>query len=364
MVRKRSRLLLLFLFADVLVSSCGSRTQVGAIEGHVSGASGVSIGQGLSSTESSIQAIPNVSVTIKRFSTSSQQTIRTDFNGNFRLDGLAPGGYEVFFAAKPFKQQGHAVTVRPGETTDASTRMLTSRDAEEIAEISGCPARPVTGVPPSDMSSVEIQLRRTGCYGSCPVYSVHLYGDGRVEYNGARYVGVLGIRNYRVEPSAILGLARKFYEKGFFNFCSFYREPATDLPTVNTSVQIAGKTKLVSVYGDTAPEGLEELDEQIEQVAKLTPLVAPECTKTTRVHGSFPKGPFKTQPNESYKWSPIVKYEIQEDGTVSNARVTRKSGVADIDKKFLEAVSHWRYKPRPKGCGVIGTEMSVTIDWE
>ncbi len=91
--------------------------------------------------------------------------------------------------------------------------------------------------------------------------------------------------------------------------------------------------------------------------------VPAECTKTIRVHGSFPKGPFKFLPTESYKGRPVIKYQIQEDGTVSNAIVTRSSGVADIDKKILEAVARWKYKLRPAGCGVIGTEMSVIIDW-
>ena len=27
--------------------------------------------------------------------------------------------------------------------------------------------------------------------------------------------------------------------------------------------------------------------------------------------------------------------------------------VADIDQKFLDAISRWKYKPRPAGCGVI-----------
>jgi TonB family protein len=91
--------------------------------------------------------------------------------------------------------------------------------------------------------------------------------------------------------------------------------------------------------------------------------VPPECTKMIRVHGSYPNGPFKTLPNESYKRSPTVKYLIQEDGTVSNISLTHGSGVADIDKKILDAIAHWKYKPRPVGCGVIETEMSVTIDW-
>lgn len=87
----------------------------------------------------------------------------------------------------------------------------------------------------------------------------------------------------------------------------------------------------------------------------------PECAKTICVHCSFPKGPFKTLPNESYKQSPTVKYLIQEDGTVSNVSITRSSGMADMDKKILDAVAKWKYKPRPSGCGFIETEMTATI---
>jgi TonB family protein len=89
----------------------------------------------------------------------------------------------------------------------------------------------------------------------------------------------------------------------------------------------------------------------------------PECTKTIRVHGSFPKGPFKLLPKETYKGGPLIKYQVQEDGTVSDATLTRSSGVADIDKKVLDAIVRWKFKPRPVGCGVIDTDMFATIDF-
>jgi len=219
----------------------------------------------------------------------------------------------------------------------------------------------VAGLVPPDLSSVEIQLRRTGCYGPCPIYSVHLHGDGHIEYRGERYVGVSGIRNFRVEPSAILDLAKQFFERGFFNFCASYRERATDLPTVSTSFQIGTFSKVVSVYGNRTPEGLEELDERIEHVANLRQLAEPECAKTIRVQGSFPSGPFKTLPNESYRQSPTIKYVIQEDGTVSNATITRSSGLSDMDKKVFDAIARWKYKPRPAGCGAIESEMVAII---
>jgi len=89
----------------------------------------------------------------------------------------------------------------------------------------------------------------------------------------------------------------------------------------------------------------------------------PECAKTIPVRDSFPKGPFKTLSGESYKRSPTVKFLIQEDGTVSDTTIVRSSGVADIDKKILDAIAKWKYKPRPSGCGVIENEVTLTIHW-
>jgi len=91
--------------------------------------------------------------------------------------------------------------------------------------------------------------------------------------------------------------------------------------------------------------------------------VPPECAKVARVQDSSPKGPFKTLPTESYKRSPSVKFLIQQDGSVSDSSITRSSGVADLDRKVLESVSQWKYKPRPTGCGVIENQMTVIIHW-
>ena len=182
---------------------------MGSIEGHISGASGISLG--VSSVESQVPAVPNLNITVKNISTSAVRTTRTDFAGNFRIEGLPPGRYQVSFAASPFEQQVHTTNVRPGETVDASTRMLIGRDPYDIVDISGCPTRTVGGPPPPEVGTVEIQLRRTACNGPCPAYSVHLFGDGRVEYHGDLHVSVLGARSYRIAPLAVTELAKRFY---------------------------------------------------------------------------------------------------------------------------------------------------------
>ncbi|HWO34087.1 MAG TPA: DUF6438 domain-containing protein, partial [Candidatus Acidoferrum sp.] len=37
---------------------------------------------------------------------------------------------------------------------------------------------------PKDLTSVSVALRRTACYGTCPVYAVTIHGSGLVEYLG------------------------------------------------------------------------------------------------------------------------------------------------------------------------------------
>jgi TonB family protein len=63
------------------------------------------------------------------------------------------------------------------------------------------------------------------------------------------------------------------------------------------------------------------------------------------------------------KQSPIIKYQVHEDGTVSNITLARGSGVADIDRRLRDAVARWEFKPRQVGCRTIETEMVWTIDW-
>jgi TonB family protein len=59
-----------------------------------------------------------------------------------------------------------------------------------------------------------------------------------------------------------------------------------------------------------------------------------------------------------------VKFLVHEDGSVSDVKIVRSTGVRDIDKKLLEAVFKWKYEPNP-ACGmVVETKMTLIIDWQ
>src|SRR3954464_6371932 len=56
---------------------------------------------------------------------------------------------------------------------------------------------------------------------------------------------------------------------------------------------------------------------------------------------------------EHYKQSPIVSYNIEEDGRITNVKLVRSSGVPRIDKDFVGQTGRNRYKPRAGGCGML-----------
>jgi hypothetical protein len=88
-------------------------------------------------------------------------------------------------------------------------------------------------------------------------------------------VAVAGHQSYRVEESDIRNLVTRFYDIGFFAFCGQNEDPVTDQATVETSLQVGGITKTVSVYGNSAPDGLENLDAQIDAIARVSRFLKP-----------------------------------------------------------------------------------------
>jgi Domain of unknown function (DUF6438)/Ankyrin repeats (3 copies) len=101
---------------------------------------------------------------------------------------------------------------------------------------------------PKDLRSVSVTLKRTACYGTCPVYSVLIHGDGLVEYLGELNVDIPGDQTGRTPPENLIDLLRDFEGIHFFDLQDKYSEACTDLPTAIISILVDGKTKQVSNY--------------------------------------------------------------------------------------------------------------------
>jgi hypothetical protein len=194
-----------------------------------------------------------------------------DGSGRCSIGKLSPGKYRLIFVGGPFRTRVETYELESGQNLEVSVRL---RSDEEILA-SDCPSRPVTPGFPKELNSIKIRLRRGPCEGSCPAYALTLYGNGRVDYDGESHVAVAGHQSYRVEEADIRNLIARFYDIGFFGFCGQNEDVTTDQATVETSLQFDEIRKTVSVYGNSAPDGLENLNAQIEKVAGVSRFLKP-----------------------------------------------------------------------------------------
>jgi len=126
---------------------------------------------------------------------------------------------------------------------------------------------------PRDYTSAVITLERTVCFGFCPVYTLTIYGDGRVEYEGQQYVEVTGKQTAVLTPEQVKELVNDFENANYFDMEDEYIAPVTDLPTTITSITLDGKFKTVRNYGGClsespvkAPQALCELETKIDEL--------------------------------------------------------------------------------------------------
>ena len=122
----------------------------------------------------------------------------------------------------------------------------------------------------ADLSSLVVALRRTACFGTCPVYEVTLYGDGRVDFEGADYVKVRGAGSATIRTEDLRQLLVEIEKSGFFSLKDSYENyMVTDNPTAITTISFQGRKKtIVHYHGDkTAPEALSRLEDAIDETA-------------------------------------------------------------------------------------------------
>ncbi|MFN8359826.1 MAG: DUF6438 domain-containing protein [Candidatus Kapaibacterium sp.] len=123
-----------------------------------------------------------------------------------------------------------------------------------------------------DVSKAKISLTRTSCYGKCPVYSITIYGTGRVEFEGFANTKVLGKQEIVVPVDSVRILVAELEQQGYFSLNDRYEEyQMTDLATVNTEAEIDGIIKKITHYkGDlTTPQILSDIEKRIDEIATV-----------------------------------------------------------------------------------------------
>lgn len=130
--------------------------------------------------------------------------------------------------------------------------------------------------PPAQVEPVLV-FQRTPCYGTCPAYTATVFADGRVEYEGQRFVPVLGAHTLRLPSTTVAEMLSEGQRIGFRKLAARYSHNTSDLPSTVITLHPAGQpAKSVSAEEDL-PENLKGYIAYLQ--ARLDPLAGIGATK-------------------------------------------------------------------------------------
>lgn len=128
--------------------------------------------------------------------------------------------------------------------------------------------------PPDD---IHIRLERTPCEGKCPTYTIDIDGNGRVTYEGIRWVATLGRHTWQVPREDVEDLVGRFLEAHFFEAAPEYgadeQSPATAdgarrQPGARLTLNLGAKSHTVLLSADY-PEELALLPMNVDDAARV-----------------------------------------------------------------------------------------------
>ena len=109
-----------------------------------------------------------------------------------------------------------------------------------------------------------LSMRKTPCFGDCPVYELSIDKDGNVTYNGIQYVNEKGKHEFKLSDEQFNKLTKMLNEGDFDSFKDIYdNERITDLPS--TFITYKGKQIKIRLWNDI-PDALINVHEYIEGI--------------------------------------------------------------------------------------------------
>jgi len=126
---------------------------------------------------------------------------------------------------------------------------------------------PMPSVPLKD---VEITLKRTSCFGTCPDYEIRIRGDGRVSYKGEYWVDVRGVYRYRVPADAVAKLVQSARARNLWSMRAKYDGQISDVPTYYLTLRVGNQTHSITDYagrGAGMPVAVDEFQDEVDAVA-------------------------------------------------------------------------------------------------
>ena len=138
----------------------------------------------------------------------------------------------------------------------------------------GCSNKPLFAQNTPVIGDDYIEVHRLQSYARSPVYTVRIYGDGRVVWHGEAAVSVVGYADETADAAQAKALIAKARDLGFGALCDEYVMRAFDGGISVTKVSIGGQTKTVANQGPSnVPPWLYKLHEEVAALSPVQKLI-------------------------------------------------------------------------------------------
>lgn len=107
-----------------------------------------------------------------------------------------------------------------------------------------------------------IRIVKTGCFGKCPAYTITLFKNGVLTYEGRRYVDKIGKFYTILKGEELRGWEERIKKANLLQMADKYPEHFVvpqDIPAIIITYSEKGKTKTITDYGHNDPRALHNL---------------------------------------------------------------------------------------------------------
>ena len=112
-----------------------------------------------------------------------------------------------------------------------------------------------------------ITLQRTGCYGTCPIYEVSIFGNGIVSYEGKGFTAHQGKHVGVIEESKVKALFAQMNKLDWENYPDIYPIDNVDFPQFFLKYHTVQTDKVIKANTQAAAELL-ALSKEIDALVK------------------------------------------------------------------------------------------------
>lgn len=112
---------------------------------------------------------------------------------------------------------------------------------------------------------IVFSMKKTSCYGPCPVYEMKIYKNGFVKLTAEEHLDLKGEFYTKLPGSKVKMLVSKFKEAGFFEMERQYTSIIKDLPTTWIYFSNEGRQKRIKDYYG-APDSLRDLEKELSSL--------------------------------------------------------------------------------------------------